>query len=302
MTILIVCLQQIASITKRKQSYIRKNDFFSQNEDFDVLYFGNSHIINGVFPMDLYNKYGIISYNMANHGITLVTTYYNILLSCNSIGIKIYNFINNEYKLVKVIPMFLDVENIIQIRVNNFLVIHHHYYSSGGCFPVTSHKFALSLFDLKSNKIINKIFEQETEREHWGRSNYKYNYFLMGDNFIYQICNIPEIFDEYNETDKIKNKTQALSLNYNIYNIKTGNNIMNLKTSFNLISYFKDNLIFAQDNESLNVCYFENNIFYSIYKFDFNCSKLCILKNNDIIIFGEKNIWEETKRDRKSVV
>ena len=79
----------------------------------------------------------------------------NILLSCNSIGIKIYNFLNNEYKLVKVIPMFLDVRNVIQIKPNDFLVIHHHYYSSGGCMPVSSHHFALSLFDLKSNKIIN---------------------------------------------------------------------------------------------------------------------------------------------------
>ena len=163
--------------------------------------------------------------------------------------------------------------------------------------PVSSHHFALSLFDLKSNKIINKIFEQETERDHWGSSNYKYNYFLIGDNFIYQTCDIPEILNEYNETDKIKNETEALSLNYNIYNIKTGNNIMKLKTSFNLISYFKDNLIFAQDNESLNICYFENNIFCSIYKFDFNSSKLCILKNNDIIVFGEKKIWKEIQRD-----
>ena len=145
--------------------------------------------------------------------------------------------------------MFLDVRNVIQIKPNNFLVIHHYYYSSGGYMPVISHHFASSLFDLKSNKIINNIFEQETEREHWGRSNYKYNYFLMGDNFIYQICKIPEIFDEYNETDTIKNKKQTLSLYYNIYNIKTGINISNKETSFNLISHFKDNLIFAQDKE-----------------------------------------------------
>ena len=72
---------------------------------------------------------------------------------------------------------------------------------------------------------------------------------------------------------------------------------MDIETSFNLIAYFKDNLVFAQDYESLNVCYFENNIFCSIYKFDFNNSKLCILKNNDIIICGKKKIWKETKCD-----
>ena len=103
--------------------------------------------------IDVYDLYNIIELDN------------NALLSCNSIGIKIYNFINNEYKLISAIPMFLDVENIIQIKPNNFLVIHHHYYCSGGCMPVISHNFALSLFDLKSNKIINIIFEKETGRD-----------------------------------------------------------------------------------------------------------------------------------------
>ena len=49
----------------------------------------------------------------------------NILLSCNSVGIKFYNFINNEYKLNKVISM-LNVRNIIQINPKNSLVIHHY--------------------------------------------------------------------------------------------------------------------------------------------------------------------------------
>ena len=55
----------------------------------------------------------------------------NVLLSCNSVGIKLYNFIDNEYKLVKVIPMFLDVENVIKIKDNNFLIVHHVTHTSG---------------------------------------------------------------------------------------------------------------------------------------------------------------------------
>ena len=53
--------------------------------------------------------------------------------------------------------MFLDVKNMIQIKDNNYLVIHHYTYKSGDCFPESYHKFALSLFDLNSNKIIDKI-------------------------------------------------------------------------------------------------------------------------------------------------
>ena len=58
--------------------------------------------------------------------------------------------------------MFLDVENAIQISPNNFLVIHHYTYHSGTCETVSYHKFGLSLFDLKSNKIA-KIFNQDTD-------------------------------------------------------------------------------------------------------------------------------------------
>ena len=63
---------------------------------------------------------------------------------------------------------------------------------------------------------------------------------------------------------------------------------MNLKTPFRLISYYKDNLVFAKDYESLKVCNFENNTFTEVYKFNFNNSNLCILKNHDFIVLTEK--------------
>ena len=142
--------------------------------------------------------------------------------------------------------MFLDVEYAILIKTNIFLIIHHFKYDPNTCDSETYHKFAISLFDLKSKKV-NKLFYQETDGSH---SNiYEFNYFLLEDNFIYQICKFPYDIEDSN---RYKKEKVVLSSNFNLYNIKTGNNIMNLKTSFNLISYFKDNLIFAQDYESLN--------------------------------------------------
>ena len=64
---------------------------------------------------------------------------------------------------------------------------------------------------------------------------------------------------------------------------------MNLKTSFCLISPFKDDLIFAQDYESLNICRFKSNAFTSIYKFNFNNSNFYILKNNNLIVIEYYN-------------
>ena len=228
--------------------------------------------------VEIYNLYNVIELDN------------NTLLSCNSIGIKLYNYNNKEYKLIKVIRMFLDVKNMIQIKDNNYLVIHHHTYNSGDCFPVTYHKFALSLFDLNSNKIIDKIFNQKSKIDYSGETNYRFNYFLIGDYFIYQVCDFPYLLgDNNNFVRRFEDKKEALSLNFNIYNIKTKKNEMNLKTSFCLLSHFKDNLIFAQNYESLNICSLETNKFIPIYKFNFNNSNLCLLKNNDLIVFGEKN-------------
>lgn len=81
MIILALCLNCISNITERKYSSKKYEDFFNQEEAFDVLFFGSSHMINGIFPMELYNDYGIISYNMANHNERIISDYYQLLMS-----------------------------------------------------------------------------------------------------------------------------------------------------------------------------------------------------------------------------
>ncbi len=78
--ILIICFEVVYNLTKRKNSNAKIADFFYQ-EEFDVLFFGSSHMLNGIFPMQLWNDYGIVSYNMANYGERLVLSYYNLLLA-----------------------------------------------------------------------------------------------------------------------------------------------------------------------------------------------------------------------------
>ena len=79
--ILIICFEVVYNLTKRKYAYEKTADFFSQEENFDVLFFGSSHMMNGVFPMQLWNDYGIVAYNMGNPSESISTTYYNMLLS-----------------------------------------------------------------------------------------------------------------------------------------------------------------------------------------------------------------------------
>jgi len=79
--ILFIVLQTVHNITKRKYSYEKMKDFFDQKEDFDVLFFGSSHLLNGVFPMQLWKDYGIVSYNLGNSSERVAITYYNMLLA-----------------------------------------------------------------------------------------------------------------------------------------------------------------------------------------------------------------------------
>lgn len=66
-------------LLERKYSYTKYADFYEQKEDFDVLFFGTSHMINAVMPMELWNDYGIVSYNMANYSETLCTNYWQLV-------------------------------------------------------------------------------------------------------------------------------------------------------------------------------------------------------------------------------
>lgn len=74
---LTICiLSHLTDLMERKASDVKYKDFFEQEEDFDVLFMGTSHVINGVFPMELWNDYGIVSYNLGGHGNRMATIYW----------------------------------------------------------------------------------------------------------------------------------------------------------------------------------------------------------------------------------
>ena len=81
LAILIICLIIIDDILKRKDTEQTMADFFSQENDFDVLFFGSSHVRDGIYPMKLWNDYGIVSYNLSKSAERIATTYYSILLT-----------------------------------------------------------------------------------------------------------------------------------------------------------------------------------------------------------------------------
>lgn len=74
----VLLLGYMTDLMERKASDVKYMDFFDQKEDFDVLFMGTSHVINAVFPMELWNDYGIISYNCGGHSNQMATTYWTM--------------------------------------------------------------------------------------------------------------------------------------------------------------------------------------------------------------------------------
>ncbi|MDO5378720.1 MAG: hypothetical protein Q4G52_10345 [Clostridia bacterium] len=72
-------LASISKVVERKASTIRFKPFLDHAEDFDVLFIGDSHSVNGIFPMDLWQDYGIAAYNIASYGNTLPVSYWAMM-------------------------------------------------------------------------------------------------------------------------------------------------------------------------------------------------------------------------------
>lgn len=74
--ILIRLVSYLADLTERKASSIKYEEFFTEEGEFDVLFMGTSHVMNDIFPMELWNDYGIVSYNFGGHGNAIATSYW----------------------------------------------------------------------------------------------------------------------------------------------------------------------------------------------------------------------------------
>lgn len=71
-----VLLTKLSNIMEYKKSYSHYQPFFEKADDFDVLFFGSSHMEEAVFPMELWNDYGITSYNLASSACKIPNSYW----------------------------------------------------------------------------------------------------------------------------------------------------------------------------------------------------------------------------------
>ena len=62
-------------VTDRRDDDYKYAPFFREETDYDVLFFGTSHVIYGIYPMNLWEQFGLTSYNFGGHGNSLAVSY-----------------------------------------------------------------------------------------------------------------------------------------------------------------------------------------------------------------------------------
>ena len=78
LVLLAVCTLYVMRTLKDKGNYLKYMDFYEEEESFDVLFFGSSRMLDGVYPMELWEEYGLTSYNMAQHSEGMRTSYWQM--------------------------------------------------------------------------------------------------------------------------------------------------------------------------------------------------------------------------------
>lgn len=77
--ILFLMVGIVGKVVQRKESVKKYADFWKLSNQIDVLFFGSSHVLNGISPLELYAGYGITSYNMAKHGGMITESYWMLM-------------------------------------------------------------------------------------------------------------------------------------------------------------------------------------------------------------------------------
>lgn len=77
--ILALLLHQLRLLTENKSSYTKTAEFVETADEYDVLFFGTSHMTMSVYPMELWKDYGITSYNLGGNGHPLAISYWVLM-------------------------------------------------------------------------------------------------------------------------------------------------------------------------------------------------------------------------------
>lgn len=75
-----LCLVGMDRAMRRDDGKIRYDVFFEHKQDIDLFLLGNSHMLDGVYPIELWRDYGITAFNFGNTGEPMSNTYWTLRL------------------------------------------------------------------------------------------------------------------------------------------------------------------------------------------------------------------------------
>lgn len=104
-------------ILRNNTSNFNYDPFFKNKTDYDVLFYGPSHMKDGVFPMQLWNDYGITSYNIAENACYVDANYGMLRLS-------------TKYKKPKVVVL-----DVVMTHDNRWITQKFRMHTAADAFP-----------------------------------------------------------------------------------------------------------------------------------------------------------------------
>lgn len=79
--VLMVCLIGIDQVMRRGDGKAKYDVFYGEKEEFDVFFLGNSHVMDGVYPIELWRDYGFTSFDFGNTGEPMDNTYWTLRIA-----------------------------------------------------------------------------------------------------------------------------------------------------------------------------------------------------------------------------
>lgn len=103
--VLLICavLTGVSTLVERKASRNQFGPFLDQPEQYDVLFFGDSSFVNCLFPMEIWEDYGIPGYNLSCYGNTMSVNYWVMMNALDYADPEVVVLaVNDVYKDLKV--------------------------------------------------------------------------------------------------------------------------------------------------------------------------------------------------------
>jgi len=105
-----IVLACCSRVLERKASSNQFGPFLKNPQQYDVLFFGDSRFVNCLFPMELWEDYGIAGYNLSCYGNTMPVTYWSMMNAFDYVTPKVAVIaINGVRKDLKVTGSSSDV-------------------------------------------------------------------------------------------------------------------------------------------------------------------------------------------------